>query len=204
MNEAGERRTVLPTFLFQLRLRSEFRHVAKAKIRYRRYFRWNLKRRLERPRIENAHPAHAQRFGACRQPEILYRAHGRINVGRGIRLTAQAGPSSALMIAGNAKVHGRFDDGRQLKTIVEISFLTLINRRRLLICPFEIIADFIADGWVADYDEVPWLHKTDRWSMVRSFENAHQYVVGHGIREEVRADVAAFVNGSIEAALLLG
>ena len=204
MNEVGKRCTLLPTSFFQFRLRAELRHVADTKIRNRRYFRWNSQSRPKRRRIENAHPAHAQRFRARGQPEILHRAHGRINIGRGIRLTPQARAPNALVIAGDAKIHRSFDDGRQLQTVVEFPLLTFVNCRRLLIRPFKILKDFIPNGPVANDNEIPRLHETDRRSMMSGIENARQHIVRHRIREKMGAHVSALVNRSIETALLLG
>src|ERR1700722_13544996 len=105
MNEVGERFPLLPTSFFQLRLRSEFGDVADAEVGDRNHLGRDLKSDLEDFRIEDAHPSDPNRFGARGEPQILHGTYCGINVGRRIRLAAQARAFGALVVAGDAEVH---------------------------------------------------------------------------------------------------
>src|ERR1700722_6373138 len=107
------------------------------------------------------------------------------------------------MIAGYAQVDGGIQNAGQLEAVVEFPLLALIYLRRALAGALEVAVDLLAHRETPDHQKIPRLHEPYGGRMMRGIENAAEHIVRHRIRQEMPADVAAFVDGAINAAALL-
>src|SRR5471030_1058263 len=130
VNQVGKILASLPPFLFELRLQTKFGKVADTQIRDRCKRGGNSKRGLQLFKVENADPSDAERLGTRREPKILHRANGRVEIHRRVGLAAQSAALAARMIAGDANVDRRLKNARQFQTVVKLPLLSCIERRR--------------------------------------------------------------------------
>ena len=198
MKHAGERLTALPTLLLEFRLGTKLGDVADAQIRDRRERRGDSQHRLQLFEVEYTDPSDAQRLGARREPEILNRAYGGVDIDGGVGLAAQSTALAAPVIAGDANVDRRIEYARQLQTVVEFPLLAFITFRCTAAGALEIPVHGLTDGRVANHYEIPGLHEADGRRMVRRVENTAEHLARHRLRQEFRADVTAFVDGAID------
>src|ERR1700727_593334 len=56
------------------------------------------------------------------------------------------------------------------------------------------------DLGVADHQEIPGLHKPNRRGVMRRVQNPRQHVIGYRVGKKLRAHIAAFVDGAVDAA----
>src|SRR5580692_3852587 len=155
MSDGGKRTTRLPTLLFEIRLRAEFRHVAHTQIGDRGQRRRNAKRRLQLFEIEDADPSNAYRFGPRGEPQILHRANRRVKIDRGVCLAAQTAAFGALAIAGDTYIDRRIENTGEFETVVEFALLALIEFARAAAGRFEIPVNGLAEVSVPNHQEVP-------------------------------------------------
>ena len=143
-------------------------------------------------RLVVGHPADAHALGARREPKVLDREAGAVDVGVGDRVSAEHLPASTVAVATDADAERRFADPLELEVevlprpLVEVLGLNeafargeRLHRRLGL--------------FVLDDDETPRLHQADRRRAVRGREQATQ----QGRRERIRAeaaDVATFAD----------
>ena len=93
------------------------------------------------------------------EQEVLDSTRRRVEIGRGIALTAETGPSSPLAVARNAEIHGRIKNPRQFETAVERALLPLILAGSESIRFQKTFMNRAAHGFIADHDKIPRLHE---------------------------------------------
>src|SRR5450432_58567 len=161
VNQVGKIFASLPPLLFQFRLQTKFGKVADTQIRDRCKRYGNSKRGLQLFKVENADPSDAERFRASREPKILHRANGRVEIHRRVGLAAQSTALAARMIAGDANVDRRFQYARQFQTVVKLPLRAFIERRRASAGTVEIPVHGLADSHVPNHYKIPGLHEAD-------------------------------------------
>src|SRR5277367_1192323 len=133
VQQRGKGLPALPTALFQIWFWPELGDISDAEIRHRRELGWNPKQRFQLVHVENADPSHAQRFGACGQPEILDRANRGIETGCRIGLAAESMAGGPLCIAGDAKIHGSIQNPGEFHAPIRIALFAGVDARSLVI-----------------------------------------------------------------------
>src|SRR5450432_2666643 len=198
VNQVGKILASLPALLFQFRLRMKFGKVADAQIRHRRKRGWDSKRGLQLFKVEDADPSDAERLRARREPKILHRANGRIEIDRRVGLAAQSTALAAPVIAGDANVDRRLQNARQFQAVVKLPLRAFIEFRGAGAGALEIPVHGLADGSLSNHYKIPGLHEADRGRMVRCVQNPAEHLAGYGLRQKMRADVATLVDGAID------
>src|SRR5215469_401499 len=167
MDELSEALACLPACGLERRRRRKLGHVADAQVGDRDNVLRDAEQLTEPVEIQNTHPADAERFGASRQPEVLDRADGGIEIGGRIGDAAELGAFGTLAVARDAQVDRRFQDALKFQAVVERAPLARVTFGGLPVSFQEAVADAAAQRFIADNDEVPGLHEPDRRSVMR-------------------------------------
>ena len=80
-----------------------------------------------------------------------------------------------------------------------LALLALVGLGRAASGTFEITMNSLADGRVANDNEIPGLHEAHRRRMVRRIEDSTEHLVRHGVEQEVRPDVAPLMDHAVDA-----
>src|SRR5215212_4161023 len=115
MDQPGEILAALPVRGFQGRLQRELRDVPDAEIGYGQAARRDGEQVAEAVEIEDADPADTEGLGTRGEPEVLDGAHGGVDVGGKVGLTAEAAAEGPLAVASDADVQGRVENPREFE-----------------------------------------------------------------------------------------
>jgi hypothetical protein len=146
-------------------------------------------------------PAHAQPFGACREPEVLDGAgrRGQVHLGQGAA-------AEHVLLAPRRQCHHQHLGGVEHALHLELHELVFalaqgFGRQHALL--FDQRMDAFAQGPAAHADKTPGLHEAHAGRMVRGRQQALQQFVGHRAAAEV-AHVAPLMNGPVHRLPLSG
>lgn len=153
--------------------------------------------------VHDADPPDPDSFGPRRQPQILNRTTGAVEIRIPHCGPSEDRPASAPPVAGHAEIHRRLFDAFEFKTPIEVGARSVILHRRLIIDPAKDRFHGALGPWVTHDHEVPGLHEADRPRMVRRSEQSEENLVRNGNRQEVSADVPALENGAIDRVTLV-
>jgi len=149
-------------------------------------------------RLDDADPADADAFGARRQPEILHRADGAVEIHFRIVPTAQRRTLRALAVAGDADVEGAFADAFELELAVERLPFLFDFRQFQFARGQEQFTHISPSRGVADDDEIPGLHEADRWRVMGGKQKPRQHLVIERVGQEMAAHVAPREHGTVD------
>lgn len=149
---------------------------------------------LQRRMIQDAHPSHSDPLSTGREPQILNRAAGAVEIGVAHGRAPQDMSAAPLASARDTEIHRRLLDPFQLETSIEAGSGSCVSGRRFGIDFVKQRPDRPLRGHFFDHHKIPGLHEPDRAGMVRSGQQSRQYVVGNRRRKKVPPDIPAFEN----------
>lgn len=191
MDELIDRQPTSPPGRFEIGLRRKVGYITETEIGQHFDRRGNAKHPLQRRMVQDADPSDSDPLRPRRQPEILNRAAGTIQIGIAHRGTPQHVPATALAGAGHAKIHRRLFDALELEAAIEIGSGSCISGRRPPIHFIKQRLDLSFRGRFSDNHKVPRLHESDRAGMMRRGQQSHQHIVRNRRRQIIPADIPA-------------
>jgi len=183
---------------FKVRFGRECGNPADAEVSDRRYMVGNGQQAFQCLRLDDADPADADAFGACRQPEILHRADRAVEVHLRIVPTSQWRALRALAVAGDADVERAFADAFQLQLAVKRLPFFLDFGQFLFSRGEEQIAHLLPSRGIADDDEIPRLHEPDRRRVMGGKQQPRQHLIVERSRQEMTAHIAPREHGTVD------
>ena len=177
MDESVQRQPGAPPRCFQVGPPRKLGHIAEAEVGEHRDRLRNAQHAFQGGMVHDADPPDPDSFGPRRQPQILNRTTGTVEVGVPHGGTSKHRSASPPAVAGHAEIHRRLLDAFELETPIEVGARPFILHRRLII---DSVKDRLHGAFgrsVTHHHKVPGLHEADRPSMVSRSQQSRQHVI---------------------------